>query len=54
MVKKIAGVDIGNDSMKYYDGIQGNMSIMPNVIANIFKIPELRKRVIFTLFSIVV
>lgn len=33
MIKKIAGVDIGNDSMKYYDGTQGNMSIMPNVIA---------------------
>lgn len=33
MVKKITGVDIGNDSMKYYDGTQGNMSIMPNIIA---------------------
>ncbi len=32
-MKKIVGVDIGNDSMKYYDGSQDNMSIMPNVIA---------------------
>jgi len=27
---------------------------MPNVISNIFKIPELRKRVLFTLFILVV
>lgn len=33
MKEIIAGVDIGNDSMKYYDGTQDSLSIMPNVMA---------------------